>query len=203
MLPNNTFVLHLLFLHLLHALLLQYHLDLLHRIVNALLSCNIKLSHLGIVGCIFGHLGLIFTAPLYVFVLSPKLMPLDIMRSLGVLSKCIILVPVSACCLPLGYCYTKNSPILPSPFKIQLDHFHVIALPVSTWVQDTLLFFPSHLGSFGLGSCKHRLLRFHHLGCNFVLEYFISALSKVTNSTQGHVVYSHHMLGQYNLLSNP
>ena len=44
--------------------------------------------------------------------------------------------------------FSRNSPTDPSPSRMQLGYFHVIAEPVSTWVQEIFEFRPAHLPRF-------------------------------------------------------
>src|SRR3546814_9895364 len=56
----------------------------------------------------------------------------------------IIVVPVSACWRWWVSATEWNSPVESSPSSTQLGYFQVIAEPVSTWVQVTLLRSPRH-----------------------------------------------------------
>ncbi len=74
----------------------------------------------------------------------PALMPLLTILLLVRLPTWIILVPVSACWRWWVSATEWNSPTESSPSSTQEGYFQVIAEPVSTWVQVTLLRAPRH-----------------------------------------------------------
>src|SRR3546814_789019 len=74
----------------------------------------------------------------------PALLPLVVVVLLVRWPAWIIVVPVSACWRWWVSATEWNSPVESSPSSTQLGYFQVIAEPVSTWVQVTLLRSPRH-----------------------------------------------------------
>src|ERR1700744_4141360 len=106
------------------------------------------------------------------------------MIRLGVfLPRWIILVPESTCWWPFEIAIEENSPRELSPRRMQLGYFQVIADPVSTWVQEILEFLPRQSPRL-VTKLKMPPLPSALPGYQFcTVEYLISALSRVTNST--------------------
>ena len=117
------------------------------------------------------------------FIESPAEIPLEIIRLRVPGARCIIFVPVSACCLLLVKATEKNSPIAFSPANIQLGYFQVIEEPVSTGVHEIREFLPAHIPRF-VTKLYTPPIPFSSPAYQFcTVEYLIVASSKATSST--------------------
>src|SRR4029079_17793971 len=110
-------------------------------------------------------------------------MPLEMMRLDVSRPRCTILVPESTCWWPFEMAIEENSPREPSPRRMQLGYFQVMAEPVSTCVQEILERDPRQSPRF-VTKLKIPPLPSASPGYQFcTVEYLISASSSATSST--------------------